>query len=142
MKIKKLLIELSLFLLAFIAMTLFLQAQDITVTPSPLDSTSITANIGGLNLPTLAWIGLGFLGYFITRFRIAFATDATTKFNLGEWFTRNWLNTAYFLGALAAIQFFKVELSWQNAILLGSSPNLLIDWIQRELKAVSLLAAK
>ena len=45
----------------------------VVVTPVTPALPSITADFTALTLPVLAWIGIGFLGYFITRFRIAFA---------------------------------------------------------------------
>jgi len=98
---------------------------------------SITAEVSGLSLSTLGWIGVGFIGYFIARFRIAFATTAV-KFDAGEWLKRNWTNCLYLGIALFAIHYFKIQFTATEAIFLGSSPNLLIDWIQRESKALGL----
>lgn len=107
------------------------------VVPSGPAMPSITADFTALSMPVLAWIGIGFFGYFITRFRIAFA-GATTAFNIGVWFQRNYMNVAYIIIALTCIHVFKIPLSPLEGIALGASPNLLIDWIQREIKAVGL----
>lgn len=109
----------------------------VVVTPTAPNMPSITKDFTGLTLPVLAWIGIGFLGYFITRFRIAFA-GTTTPFNLGIWFQRNYMNVAYIIIALVCIHVFKIPLSPLEGIALGASPNLLIDWIQREIKATGL----
>jgi hypothetical protein len=108
-----------------------------TTTPTSPALPSITKDFTGLTLPVLAWIGIGFFGYFITRFRIAFA-GTTTPFNLGIWFQRNYMNVAYIIIALVCIHVFKIPLSPLEGIALGASPNLLIDWIQREIKATGL----
>lgn len=107
------------------------------VVPATPALPSITADFTALTMPVLAWIGIGFFGYFIARFRIAFA-GSTTPFNIGVWFQRNYMNVVYILIALTCIHVFKVPLSPLEAIALGASPNLLIDWIQREIKAVGL----
>jgi len=106
-------------------------------TPTSPALPSITKDFTALSLPVLAWIGIGFLGYFTTRFRIAFA-GTTTPFNLGIWFQRNYMNVAYIIIALVCIHVFKIPLSPLEGIALGASPNLLIDWIQREIKATGL----
>ena len=97
---------------------------------------SITSNIVGLHLSTVGFILLGFLGYFVARFRIMLGSNPTVKFSLGEWIKRNWLNCGYFVLALGLIHLWKIELDPQSAILIGGTPNLAIDWIQRELKAI------
>ena len=115
------------------------QAQDSaaadTAAVAPTTLPSVTSTIDGFQLPTVVSMGIGLFLYFLFRFRIMAAGNGI-KFSLSEWFSRNYMNVIYIVIAFVAIYTMNIKLSFVAALGLGMAPNLLIDWVQRELKAI------
>lgn len=126
MKSIRLLPMLLIMLISTIAFSCFAQSEG-TELPS------IGGFVNQSTLPTIVFVLIGTALYFAMRFRIAYG-GSMTSFSFAIWFDRNWLNVLCYVVACVFIYLMKVSMSPMAAIALGAAPNLLIDWIQREIK--------
>lgn len=117
-------------ILFFLLLSVTAFAQDPTGTfPSVINPSQPTSSV----IETVGLILLGFIGYFAARYRMKKISDLATEFRPSTWINDNWSNCVLFAVGITLIFVYGVTLTKGMAVLIGFSPNLVIDFAQKEI---------